>query len=132
MTSRDTTFTVPLFFETGVKKKRKNYLNLNLYRNMPFHLNNQLKKMMKEHIKSLNIQEKFDVYQLEYTVFLPDNRLRDISNICCVVDKYTADALVEEGVVPEDNFQYLQRIYYYFGGVDKEDPRCEVRIIEGL
>ena len=41
-------YALPLFIETGVTKKKKQYLNLNLYRNMPFHLNNNLKKATKD------------------------------------------------------------------------------------
>jgi len=44
------TVRLPIFLETGIKKKRKHYLNLNLYRNMPFHQNNSLKKELKRQV----------------------------------------------------------------------------------
>ena len=124
-----TKFDVPLFFETGVKKKKKQYLNLNLYRNMPFHLNNNLKKEMKGLVTKLGLKFHYETFNIHYKLFLPDNRLRDISNVCSVIDKYVCDALVENGNVPDDNYQHLDRVLYTFGGVDISNPRCEVTVI---
>ena len=129
-TGEYTTFSVPLSIETGVNKKKKHYLNLNLYRNMPFHLNNNLKKEMKKLVSSLGLGFKYEKYNLLYRLYLPDKRLRDISNVCCVIDKYVCDALVEQGIVPEDNYQYLDKIVYTIGGVDTENPRCEIEVWE--
>lgn len=125
-----TVFEVPLFIETGVKKKKRNYLNLNLYRNMPFHLNNNLKKAMKELVKELGLDFKYEKFDLTYRLYLMDRRLRDVSNVCCIIDKYVCDALVESGNVPEDNYQHLQDIHYTFGGIDTENPRCEITVQE--
>jgi len=124
-----TKFDVPLFIETGIKKKKRQYLNLNLYRNMPFHLNNNLKKEMKALVTNLNLGFRYEIFNIHYKLFLPDNRLRDISNVCSVIDKYVCDALVENGNVPDDNYQHLDRVLYTFGGVDVANPRCEVRVI---
>jgi hypothetical protein len=123
-----TKFNVPLFIEVGVKKKKKQYLNLNLYRNMPFHLNNNLKKEMKRIVSELGLDFYYEKFNIHYKLFLPDKRLRDISNVCCVIDKYVCDALVENGNVPDDNYQHLDRVLYSFGGVDIDDPRCEVEV----
>jgi len=125
-----TKFDVPLSIETGVKKKKKHYLNLNLYRNMPFHLNNNLKKSMKKLVIDLGLSFKYDKFTLHYVLYLPDNRKRDISNVCCIVDKYVCDALVENGNVPEDNYEHLEKIHYHFGGVDIDNPRCVVYVVK--
>lgn len=122
-------YALPLFIETGVKKKKKQYLNLNLYRNMPFHLNNNLKKATKQIVADVCPEFRFERFELVYTLYLPDNRLRDISNVCCVIDKYQTDALTELGYIPDDNYQHLPRVTYKIGGVDKENPRCEVEVI---
>lgn len=124
-----TEFEVPLFIEVGVKKKKRQYLNLNLYRNMPFHLNNNLKKEMKRIVSDLGLDFNYTKFHIEYELYLPDKRLRDISNVCCVIDKYVCDALVENGFVPDDNYQHLDKVTYIFGGVDVDNPRCEVRVI---
>ena len=125
-----TRFEVPLFIETGVKKKKRQYLNLNSYRNMPFHLNNNLKKEMKKIVINLGLDFKYDKFTLHYILYLPDSRKRDVSNVCCIIDKYVCDALVENGNVPEDNYAHLQHIHYHFGGVDVDNPRCVIYVGE--
>jgi hypothetical protein len=123
------TYDLPLSIETGVRKKKKHYLNLNLYRNMPFHLNNNLKKATKKIVEEVCPEFRFETFELLYTLYLPDNRLRDISNVCCVIDKYQTDALTELGYIPDDNYKHLPKVTYTVGGVDTENPRCEVRVI---
>lgn len=128
--SREVTYSLPLFLETGKVKKRKNYMNLNQYRNWPFHQSNDLKKAMKEIVKEECPPFRFEKFSLVYTLYLMDNRLRDISNVCSVIDKFQCDAIVELGYVPDDNYTHLEKVTYQFGGVDKTNPRCEVQVIE--
>ncbi len=97
---------------------------------MPFHLNNNLKKEMKKVVTRVCPEFKMKNYRLEYELHLLDKRLRDISNVCCIIDKYQCDALVELGYVPEDNYNFLRDVRYKFGSVDTENPRCIVRVIE--
>jgi len=123
-------YSLPLFIETGVKKKKKNYLNLNIYRNMPFHLNNNMKKAMKEIVKEVCPEFFFNEFELEYTLYLPDQRKRDISNVCTVIDKFQCDALTELGYIIDDNYDYLKKVTYSFGGIDVDNPRCEVIVRE--
>lgn len=123
-------YSLPLFIETGVRKKKKNYLNLNIYRNMPFHMNNQLKKMMKMVVAGACPKFKFDKFELHYTLYLPNKLKRDISNVCSIIDKFQCDALVELGYVPEDNYEHLQLVTYSFGGVEPDRPRCDVLVKE--
>ena len=126
----EVTYDLPLFIETGIKKKKRHYLNINLYRNMPFHLNNNLKKEMKKIVGQVCPEFFYPMFELEYKLFLPDKRKRDISNVCTVIDKYQCDALVELGYVIDDNYDYLKKITYIFGGIDTENPRCEVKVME--
>ena len=123
-------FNIPLFVEVGVKKKKKHYLNLNHYRNQPFHLNNNLKKAMKDIVKESCPEFRYEKFNIKYKLYLMDNRLRDISNVCCVLQKYCDDALVELGYVPDDNYQHLDKVVYEFGAIDKDNPRCEVEVKE--
>lgn len=123
-------YTLPLHLELGKIKKRKYFLNLNIYRNQAFHLNNDLKKAMKEIVKEVCPPFSFTNFRIEYELFLMDKRLRDISNVCCVIDKYQTDAVVELGYVPDDNYTFLKDVRYKFGGIDTENPRCVVRIFE--
>ena len=117
------TVRLPIFLETGIKKKRKHYLNLNLYRNMPFHQNNSLKKELKRQVIPLLPTPKeayYEHFELVYTLYLPNLLKRDISNVLSIVDKFFADALVENGNVPDDNYEHLKKVTYQYGGYDED------------
>lgn len=104
-------------------------LNLNQYRNAHFFkLNNSktsYKAIMKEQIEQL---PKFETVKITYTVFFGSLRKTDISNVCCVIDKYFCDALVELGKLPDDNYIYIKEVIYRYGGVDKDNPRVEITL----
>lgn len=118
--SREFQVRLPIYLETGVKKKRKHYLNLNLYRNMPFHQNNSLKKELKRVVLPLLPQGiVFEEFELHYELWLPNLLKRDISNVLSIVDKFFADALVENGNVPDDNYEHLKYVTYKYGGMDE-------------
>lgn len=68
--------------------------------------------------------------KISYTIFYPTKRKFDVDNIGAVVGKFTHDALIEAGVLEDDNHTYISDINYVFGGIDKENPRCDVVIEE--
>lgn len=107
-------------------------LNLNQYRNALYHLLNDskiaFKEYMQEQIKQLPEIKDTALYSVTYTVFAGSNRLFDVSNICCIVDKYFMDALVEEGKIPDDNYKIVPKVIYSFGAIDKDNPRVEIEI----
>lgn len=125
-------FSVPIKLEVGVNKKKNYYLNLNGYRNWQFQLNNQLKKTFKievaETIRALKPVE--GKVRVSYLIFYPTKRAFDIDNIGSVITKFTHDALVEFGVLEDDNYHFVHEIVFTFGGIDKENPRCDVTIEE--
>ena len=130
--SREFMIKLPIFLETGVRKKRKHYLNLNLYRNMPFHQNNSLKKELKRVVlPSIPKDQHYEKFELHYVLYLPNLLKRDISNVLSIVDKFFADALVEAGCVPDDNYEHLEYVTYKFGGHDeKKKGYVEVTVKE--
>ena len=65
-----------------------------------------------------------------YTVFFKDRRRRDIGNVLSIVDKFTCDSLVDNGILIDDNFKYIPEITFRFGGFDPENPRAELTIKE--
>lgn len=97
---------------------------MNIMRNIPFHLNNSLKKEMKRVVlplipneyKGLNLTS----FELHYALYLPNLLKRDISNVNSVIDKFVCDALVEGGVLEDDNYNHLKRVTYSFGGYDED------------
>lgn len=126
------TFTVPIRLELGVGKKKMYYLNLNQYRNWQFHVNNQLKKHFKIEVISRlrHLHPVKPPCKLTYTIYYPTKRKFDIDNIGSIVGKFTHDALIEVGIIEDDNYQCVSHINYLFGAIDKDNPRCEVIIEE--
>lgn len=124
---------VPMHVNMGKKKPKNRYINLNSYRNWQFTLSNNIKKKFKEIISKdfPTMTQPIKMYRLEYEVFLPSKLKRDIMNIGSVVDKFTNDALVEEGIVEEDNYTHLQDIRFSYGGYcENKEGYVIVRIIE--
>lgn len=121
-------FNLPL--EIHISKNKKFILNLNNYRNTHYQSLNKSKVNYSEEVKSIlgDIQETFNEIKLKYTYYPKDKRKRDISNICSIVDKYFCDALVDLGVIPDDNFEHVKEVTYKFGEIDKNNPRVEVVI----
>lgn len=66
--------------------------------------------------------------KIKYVVFPRTKQLCDISNICCIVDKYFMDALVEAGKLSDDNYTVVPEVIYSIGSVDKVNPRVEIEI----
>lgn len=61
---------------------------------------------------------------IQYILYMPDKRLRDITNYVKLVEDY----LVKQGVIEDDNYNIIQCVVIKFGGIDKENPRVEIEI----
>lgn len=88
----------------------RHMLNLNIYRNMPYHLNNELKRRFKPLRGNMFKAEKI---RISYYVEKKMNRLFDTRNITDVVDKFFCDWLVKNRCIPDDNFMHVS-----YGGDD--------------
>lgn len=119
---------MPLYIVTGVKKKKKNYINLNQYRNWHFQLSNKLKIAYKDiaypQIKDLSFQK----ISLSFILYKGSNRKLDRSNVLSIHEKFFCDALVESGCIPDDNDDYIISTQYSTGGIDKSNPRVDIVI----
>ena len=120
-------FTLPIF---GVTKKGS--INVNWYRNVNFHASNTAKKKFKA-----MIQEQLDScdlfsppLKLRYTFYAKHNNSPDLDNFIGTVKKFFQDAIVEHGLIPDDNVHYIIGSSESYGGIDKENPRVEVEVIE--
>lgn len=67
-------------------------------------------------------------YEIQYVLYVPDRRRRDLANACCIVGKYLEDLLQTKGMTKDDSCVYLPKITYIYGGVDVDDPRIEATI----
>jgi len=56
--------------------------------------------------------------------------LTDLGNVLSIVQKFTEDAMVEFGIIEDDNYKIIGRVVHDFGEVDKFKPRVELRISE--
>ncbi len=114
------------------KSKNKLFtLNLNTYRNENrFALDTakvNFKHLMEEQIRKL---PKFSKVRLTYVFYPGTKHLSDVGNACSIVDKFFADALVELGKLPDDNYLYVPELVFRFGSIDRENPRVEIFIEE--
>lgn len=110
-------------------------MNLNAFRNWHYQTSNNLKKRFKALVQVELIERHLLDYKITqypvsvtYTLYFRDKSNVDLANVCTVVDKFTLDALVEFGILEDDCYKYVNNVKYVWGGVDKENPRCEVEI----
>lgn len=114
-----------------VSKNKKFILNLNNYRNAHYQTLNKSKQAYKAiigwQIKKLNPIKKAVIH---YTLYPATNRLTDIGNVVSIHKKYFEDALTYYEVIPDDNYNHVISSSEFFGGIDKENPRVEIKIKE--
>lgn len=121
------TVKIPLAVQVSSKKWWK--LNLNEYRNTHHTVLNKAKTEFGERVGPL-LKEipKLDRILIVYSLFTPDKRRVDTSNVCSVVDKFFSDTLVHAGKLEDDNCRILPIVAFRFGGVDTNNPRVEATI----
>lgn len=106
-------------------------LNLNQYRNTHFRTLNTVKINYKIAMESqIATGPKYNKIACIYTVYPKDRRSFDLGNVCCIHQKFFEDALVELGKLPDDNYNYIPTVIYQFGGIDANNPRVDVEVIE--
>jgi len=121
---------LPLYVHTTKSntQKGKFILNLNNYRNCHFIKLNKAKteyaRIVKEIVKDF---EKMETAELEYKYFAKTKGKIDVSNPCSIIDKFTCDALTEIGLWEDDDIKTVKSVKYIWGGVDKDNPRCELK-----
>jgi len=116
-----------------VSKKKQVALNLNVYRNLHYQANNKAKKAVKDILRSELAECGFmnQTYPLRfiYIIYRKTNRAIDLMNIGSILDKYVCDALVEMGLIPDDNVKYISRVEFIDGGIDKLNPHARLEIM---
>lgn len=131
-------------FTVTIPRKKKEdkvfALNLNNFRNAHHFVMNQAKILWKDVVTisvaqsghySRGIVELVDApFTFTYTAYPASNRKFDLGNVLPAVQKFTDDALIEIGIIPDDSYKVIPAIEYRFGGIDKENPRIEL-VIEG-
>lgn len=112
-----------------VSCRKKFILNLNNYRNAHYQVLNKAKIAYKtaiaEQVARLDKAEKVSIH---YTLYPKTKRLTDIGNVVSIHKKFFEDAIVELGIIPDDNYRHVVSSSESFGSVDKINPRVEIRI----
>ena len=121
---------IDLPLEVYYSKKKKFILNLNNYRNAHYRVLSISKRLYSENlVPRLKDFDRFtEPVSLTYTYYARSNRRLDISNPCSIIDKFACDALVKAEILEDDSFKQIKEVVYKFGGVEKDNPRCELVI----
>jgi hypothetical protein len=119
-------------------KKNVNYiLNLNVYRNTHYRslakhkidYKELVKKALAEAAGACPVDLKPPL-RFTYTIYPQSRRKFDIANVCSVIQKFTDDALIDLGVIEDDNMTIVAEVNYRFGSVDQIKPRAVLKIEE--
>ncbi len=111
-------------------------LNLNNYRNAHMRVLHASKVAYHEVVKELIPPEGIGLFlgkkfATEYHYWHGRNGRLDCQNAVAIIDKYTLDALGEHGVIDDDSYKEHPFSHgWTFEGVDKENPRCDLRLTE--
>jgi hypothetical protein len=116
-------------------------LGLNRYRNTHHFTLNAAKIAWKENLRraffegdrrapELTLYDS-PPFRFTYTAFPASNRKFDLGNVLSIVQKFTDDALIEFGIIPDDSYKVIPVVVYQFGRVDKTNPRVEL-VIDSL
>jgi len=132
------TLNLPLDIVYYVRKKdnkdMKFILNLNNYRNTHHRILHTAKDVYEQVVIGLLPENSKELLfghkvRVSFKYFPNSNRLIDVSNPVAILEKFATDALVKAGVISDDNYRVLVGSDgWTYGGVDKENPRCEMTI----
>lgn len=132
---------LPLTVTLPRKKKddRVIPMNLNFYRNAHYQILNQAKISFKEQVWLAILDADIDTnlwvkynpppFIFDYIIYPGSSKAFDVANICSIIDKFTCDALVDLKIITNDNYKIIQSVFYVFGAIDRENPRCELEIM---
>jgi len=110
---------------------KKVSLNLNVYRNLHYQVNNNMKAAYSAEMFSQLYQLRFrNRIDLEFVLYKPNKRKFDRANILCIVEKYFCDALTHAHCIEDDDDEFIRSTHYRTGGIDKDNPRVEIFISE--
>lgn len=131
MQNQNPEITIPVPIYVKVSKKNTFSINLNEYRNAHFHVLNKAKIVFSQMIAPvLATIPPMVSTKLHFKLFFGSNRDVDTSNVCSIVEKFFCDAIVDHGILEDDNRRFLIGSTSDFGGVDTKNPRVEVTFFD--
>lgn len=112
-------------------KARHFILNLNQYRNTHYRVLNNCKINYKKAMESqIKRAPKYKTVLCLYKVYAGSRRSFDLGNVCSVHEKFFEDAFVELGKLEDDNIDIIPLVIYLGCGIDKDNPRVEIEVME--
>jgi len=120
-------FTLPCYIKHG---KKNVPINLNWYRNCHHQVSNKVKIKFKDAIAPQfdglpAIQTKIAI---KFVYYAARNNSPDLDNFTSVSKKFFQDAMVELGLLEDDNINHIVSTSEYYGGIDRANPRVEAFI----
>jgi Holliday junction resolvase RusA-like endonuclease len=119
---------LPTYTKGRGEDKKTNLLSLNVFRNLHHYSKNKVKQdyadLVREFVKTL---PKYKKIQPKYTLYFNNNRKKDLDNYTFPIHKFLMDTLVEEGVLEDDNYDYVTGFSTKFGGIDENYVMIEIR-----
>ena len=123
---------LPIYWIQEFKtKNNKNWLvGMNNYRNWHHRVSHQFKLDFEELVYNQIPEDanKINLFETHYKVYY--RRKCDASNIVPLIEKVTLDALNKKDIIEDDNVEFHLASSWVVAGQDKDNPRCEVTIIE--
>lgn len=106
-------------------------LNLNVYRNLHFYQLSYQKNAFHKYVKTrLSGLPRLGKVKLHYEIHPKSKGRLDTMNVGSVVDKFFSDALVECGVIEDDDYNNVIFNSFCFGSVNPKDPHVLITITE--
>ena len=79
-----------------------------------------------EYLKIVGPKKTYTFCSLSMTFFFPDKRRTDTIN----KEESILDLFVDNGIIKDDDWTCVNTRHIYSGGVDKENPRVEIDIVD--
>ena len=120
---------LPIYINTS--KNKKVLMSLNWYRNSHYGIKDKVKKEYHEIVfeQLRGVKQPFENrIGVKYRLFYKRGDC-DLMNVVSVLDKFLLDALVQVGMIKDDNVNKYISCHAEVGGKDSENPRL-VCIIE--
>jgi len=120
--------TLPIYGVVSAKNPNKS-LTLNWYRNAHYQSANSAKKRFKKMIlpQLLSLDAIEPPIKIRYKYYAK-RKGTDLDNFCSVSRKFFQDALVEAGLIEDDNCDFIVKSSEEYAGIDRQNPRIEVFI----
>ena len=109
------------------------YLNLNVYRNLHFQVNNLVKSkyniLMFEQLHGVKFK---GMIKMKFRYVKGSHRISDKSNVLCIVEKFWCDAMIVYECIEDDNDDVILSQEYLPTRYDKHNSRVEIEIEDGF